>query len=162
MPSAPADGLPDVATVLAGVLQRIPVERQPLLIATAERLAADRYRSWANDPALARHRPALLACAAREEDIAGRIEGLYPGAAALQADLLREHPDLERINHDLFAGRPVRQQLTIQARGERLGAATWRAFARHADPSRAAVLRACAGLEEESALVLEAILGESS
>ena len=158
--TAPPGELPDVRSVLAAVLARVPAERQPLLIAAAERLAAVRYRTWADDPALQSHRASLLACAAREEDIATRIEALYPDAAALQAGLLRDHPDLERINRELFAGRPVRQQVAIQARGERLGAATWRAFARHAEAARAAVLGACAGLEEDSALVLEAILGE--
>ena len=162
MSSTVASELPDLAAVLGRVLQLVPLERQPLLIATAERLAADRYRAWANDPACAPHRSRLLACAAREEDIAGRVEALHPGAADLQADLLRTHPDLEQINRELFADRPLREQLALQARGERLGAATWRAFARHAtDPSRAAVFVACAGLEEESALVLESILGQA-
>ena len=72
------------------------------------------------------------------------------------------NPDLEEINRSLFAGRPIRQQFTIQAMGERLGAATWRAFAAHAKdaPARVAFL-ACAALEEESARFLESLLAQA-
>jgi hypothetical protein len=69
------------------------------------------------------------------------------------------NPDLHAINHDLFAGRPLPDQLTIQTRGERLGAATWRAFAEHAAaPSARDAYLACAELEEASAAVLESLL----
>lgn len=149
--------LPSIGEVLAPVLGRLPRPEQPLLIALAERLAATRYRGWAAEPVYASHRAALLACAAREEDIAARVEGLYPDAATKQDAILRTNPDLEDVNRTLFAGRPLPQQLAIQAQGERLGAATWRSFARH-DESRKAVFLACAELEEASADVLEAIL----
>ena len=39
--------LPDIGTALAPVLAKTPVERQPLLVALAEKLAAARYRDWA-------------------------------------------------------------------------------------------------------------------
>jgi hypothetical protein len=155
-----ADEQPSLGQIIGRVLRRVPVPEQPLLIAIAERMAADRYRAWADEPTLAEHRATLLACAAREEDIAARVEGLYPGAAELQRAILERHPDLVETNRRLFAGEPLRRQLAIQAEGERLGAATWRAFAAaHPDPAAAAVLAACAPLEEESAVVLEAILG---
>ena len=156
------DEQPSLGRVLGRVLRQVPAPEQPLLIALAERMAADRYRAWADEPALAPHRAALLACAAREEDIAGRVEALHPGAAALQRAIRERHPDLVETNHRLFAGEPLRRQLAIQAEGERLGAATWRAFAAaHPDPAAASVLAACAPLEEESVLVLEAILREA-
>jgi hypothetical protein len=148
--------LPNVAEMIAPLLARVPRERQPLLIALAERLAAVRYRAWAAEPADAQRRAALLACAVREEDIAGRIEGLFPDAAALQRDIAAQNPELEAINQALFADRPLPDQFTIQARGERLGAATWRAFAAHAtNPTARATFLTCAELEEHSALVLE-------
>ena len=154
------DTLPNVAEILAAVLQRIPVEQRPLLIAVAERLAADRYRAWARevtDDALSAE---LYACAEREEEIARRVEGLHRDAEAVQQRLLAEHPDLEEINRSLFADRPLMQQLAIQAGGERLGAATWRSFAAHAtDPAARDVFLGCATLEEESAVCLERIVG---
>ena len=109
----------------------------------------------------AARRNELLACARREEEIAALIEGLDPDAAAIQEEIRRENPDLEEINRGIFAGRPLHQQLAIQARGERLGAATWRAFAAQEETAaRRDTFLACAELEEKSALVLEKILGE--
>ncbi|MEN8184236.1 MAG: hypothetical protein ABFS46_17050 [Myxococcota bacterium] len=157
MSSVEAAELPDLQQVFAQLLGRVPSEQQPLLIALAERMAAQRYRSWAN--ASADEKSELLACAAREEEIASRIEALYPGAAEIQTDILSENSDLEEINRSLFAERPLLDQFAMQARGERLGAATWRALAKREDvPSRRDTLLACAELEEESALVLEGIL----
>jgi hypothetical protein len=151
--------LPDIGEVLAPILARVPREHQPLLVAIAERRAAMRYRGWAAEPTLATRAAELRACADREEAIADRVEGLYPDAAGIQRKLLADNPGLEDVNRTLFAGRPVADQLTIQARGERLGAATWRAFARgETDPQRRDVLLSCAPLEEDSARVLESIL----
>ena len=156
----PTAELPDLAEIIGRVLQRVPVAHQPLLIAIAERMAAERYRTWADDPVLGSHRSRLLACAAREEEIARRVEGLHARAAEIQGGIRAANPDLEEITRDLFAGRPLHQQLAIQARGERLGAATWRAFAQaEPDAARATMIASCAGLEEESALVLESIVG---
>src|SRR5262249_46004928 len=100
----------------------------------------------------------LLACAAREEEIASRVEALYPDAAAIQAAIRTKVPELEDINRTLFAGRSVRDQFAIQANGERLGAATWRSFATHeADPQRRAALLGCADLEEANATCLDSL-----
>ena len=155
--------LPNIAEVLARVLQRVPREQQPLLIALAERLAAERYRGWADEVADADRKAGLLACADREEEIARRVEGLYPAAASTPRDLLASNPDLLDINRSLFTGRPLAQQFVLQARGERLGAATWRAFARGEDTAeRRDTFLGCALLEEESAVLLESILGESA
>jgi hypothetical protein len=148
--------LPNVAAILAPVLARVPRRHQPLLLAIAERLAAERYRTWAGERR--DHESELRACAEREEEIAGRVEALYPDAAAIQRDILGDNPDLERINHTIFAERPLGEQFTIQAQGERLGAATWRAFARESDSASAQTFLACAELEEASAAVLEALL----
>jgi len=150
--------LPDIAPLIAPILARVERERRPLLIALAERLAAVRYRGWAEEPALRAHRDALLACADREERIAASVEALFPDAEAAQAEIARRHPELERANRELFAGRPLRDQLAIQARAERRGAETWRFFAGEADDRSRARFAACAPLEEESAAILEAIL----
>ncbi len=153
-----ASELPNVAEILAPILERVSREQQPLLVAIAERTAAERYRGWATEPGYEAHRSQLLACAQREEEIADQIEALYPDAAAVQRDILSKTPDVEEINRGLFAGRPLSEQLTIQAQGERLGAATWRAFARGTSSPFRETFQACALLEEESAVVLEAIL----
>jgi hypothetical protein len=161
MPSSHESDLPNVGEILGRVLQRVPMSEQPLLIAAAERLAATRYRGWASAASDPTQRSQLMACADREEEIAQRIEALFPNAAATQREILANNPGVEDINRSLFADRPLHQQFKIQAQGERLGAATWRAFAQHAQsPLAAQTFQACAELEEASALVLEAILGE--
>jgi len=152
--------LPNVAELLAPLLARVPRERQPLFLAIAERLAAERYRGWAANPAYAAHRSRLLACALREEEIAAHVEALRPDAKLIQQEILAANPDLMDINRDLFAKLSLADQMRTQASGERAGAGTWRAFAEHAkDPSASATFLACAKLEEESALVLDDILG---
>lgn len=158
MEASDTSALPNLGEVLGGVLERVPREQQPLLVAIAERLAAERYRGWAAQPSYDAHRSQLLACAQREEEIADRIESLYPDAAAVRREILAKNPDIEEINRGLFAGRPLSEQLTIQAQGERLGAATWRSFAREASRAFREAFQACALLEEKSAAALEAIL----
>jgi len=151
-----ATTLPDLAEVLGRVLQRVPLEQQPLLVALAERLAAERYRGWAEEDGA--HAAGLLECAAREEEIARRVEALHPDHESTTRELVARNPDLLEINRSLFAGRPLADQLALQARGERLGAATWRAFARAlSDPARRDAFLACALLEEKSAAFLESI-----
>ena len=154
--------LPNIAEILGPVLQRVSREQQPLLLAIAERRAAQRYRDWAKECADQPYASQLAACAEREEQIASHVEGLSPDAVTIQQTILSKNPDLEEINRSIFADRPLMQQFTIQAQGERLGAATWRAFAENEkDPVRSSVFWKCAELEEQSAVVLEAILGAS-
>ena len=161
-PSAVPAELPDVATILARVLTRVPREQQPLLLTLAERAAAERYRDWAAQIGDADRAAELRACAEREEEIARRVEALYPDAGAILDGVRRAVPDLAEITESIFGARPLAQQLEIQARGERLGAGTWRAFASKAgEPGRATFL-ACAELEEASAQVIDAILGETA
>jgi hypothetical protein len=155
---APQAKLPNVAEVLAEVLGRVREEERPLLIALAERMAAERYRGWAGETD-GPGRAELLACADREEEIARRVESLFAEAAASQRDILARNPDLVDVNRSLFSGRPLDQQFAIQAQGERLGAATWRSLAQHArDPQARATLLGCAPLEEENAACLESLL----
>ncbi len=151
--------LPDVAAVLAAVLQRVPPEQAPLVIAIAERMAADRYRGWAAEYPDRSKAAGFLDCAQREEEIARRVESLFAGAEATQAQIRAASPDLDDINAGLFAGRPLAQQLEIQAGGERLGAATWRALAAKSESTDAReTYLECALLEEASADFLESLL----
>jgi len=149
--------LPNLAEVIGRVLQRVPAAEQPLLIAAAERLAAERYRRWAREAP--DRSTGLLACAGREEEIARRVESLYPDAAAVERRLLDANPDPLQLHHPLLAGFSPPQPWTLPGQGERLGAATWRAFAGSpATPDAAReTLLACALLEEESAAFLESL-----
>ncbi len=102
----------------------------------------------------------LLACAAREEDIATRVEAQTPGAADLQARAMAEHAELADRYAALFSGRTLPEQFAMQARAERAGAATWRALASGSGGVSAQTVLACAELEETSAAELESLIAE--
>jgi hypothetical protein len=151
-------GRPNITDLLAGFLQLVPQEQQPLLVALAERMAADRYRSWAAQVPDPEHKSGLTACADREDEIARRIEALFSDAAAIQNDILARNPNLPEFTRSLLAPYSLGDQFALQAQGERLGAATWRSMARKTEDSKAAaVFLGCALLEEESADFLESL-----
>jgi hypothetical protein len=158
----PVEDLPEVAAIVAPVLLRAPSAHRPLLIALAERLAAARYRVWATEVGDRGSAARLSACADREEEIAHRVESLYPDASSIQRDLVAKNPELDELNRSIFAGRPLHEQFRMQARGERAGAVTWRHFAEQAqDEAARGQFLTCATLEEESAACLESLLDGS-
>lgn len=151
-----SDALPSVAELVGPIIEKVELEQQPLLIALAERIAARRYLTWAGVVGNTGDRDRLVACAEREEEVARRVEALFDGASAVQSELLARHGGLEAAYCELFEGRPLFEQFTIQSRGERLGAATWRALAEKSDDDSVRnTYLDCAKLEEESAIVLE-------
>lgn len=153
--------IPNVAEILAGVLRNIEPRLQPFLLAKLERLAAQRYQTWASDnpnpdPSV---KEGLLACADREEEIARRVESLVPDASAIQDKLLSDHPELLDLNRTLFEGRPLKVQFAMQAEGERAGAAAWIAYgAAASDPSVQELLQSCSPLEQANADFLQTLL----
>lgn len=157
-----ASRLPNVGEALAPTLAATAPAERPLLIALAERMAAQRYRGWADRCGRPELEAPLRACAEREEEIARCVEALFDDAGSTQARLRGEHPGLEDLNRSLFEGRPLAEQYAIQARGERLGAATWRSLARDAAPAARASYLRCAALEEQSAELLESLLAGAS
>jgi hypothetical protein len=136
----------------------VAAAERPLLVAIAERQSAERYRGWAAQAGSPARREALLACAAREEEIAGRVEALASDAGERQRRILEANPDLGELVRAAFDGRPLAQQYAMQAAGERAGAALWRTLAGAAGegPARETYL-ACARLEEASAELLESL-----
>ncbi len=158
MSNTHSDDLPSIVGVLAPIVARFPRPQQKLLIAWAERQAAKRYQSWAEQVGDS-ERAGFLGCAAREEDIAAQIEALDPDATAIQQQLLAALPDLEAQVLAVYAGRSLEEQWEIQRRGERAGKKTWEAFAAVEDDVPAhAVLLACAALEDENASFLRSVL----
>jgi len=153
------DAIPNIPEILGQALRRIAHQHQPVLLARLERLAAQRYRNWADeydDPLV---KQGLLACADREEEIARRVESLDPNASALQDKLMTENPDLLDLNRTLFEGRALKVQFAMQAQGEMAGAAAWKAYAAGAsDPLAGELLQSCSSLEEENAAFLQTLL----
>jgi len=152
--------LPSIGELLLPLLKRISVEHQPVFIAIAERAAAERYRGWASKVSLANLKSSLLACADRENEIAALIESMYPDAQAIQREILSQTPEL--TDASFFSQYSMKDQFVIQAQGERLGAETWRSFAKQANDSQVReIFLRCALLEEESAQFLESIAEQS-
>lgn len=153
-PTAPPE-LPSIAAILTPVTVRLPPRQQRLLIAHAERQAAEMYRSWAAQ--VDKHeRDGFLRCAEREEEIAAHVEAIEPAADTLRRQLKATlPPDLDAQVRAVYAGRPLEEQWEIQRRAERAGKRTWENFAAaESDPTGQAVLRTCAAMEDESASFL--------
>lgn len=160
--SAPPEGreAPSLTLLLAPFTRGLVGSERPAFMGRLERLAAERYRAWAQQvPA---HAAALLACAQREERIADRAERLFPMSAAQAAKLDALLPEVRRIYGSLFVGLAVREQLALQASAERQGANVWRALlaALALPQAMREKLEESAQLEEESAVQLEALLAE--
>ncbi len=157
--------VPDIITTLAPVLEATDPSDHPLLIAMLERWAAERYREWADAVGDVGQATALTACAEREEEIATRVESLYSDAAEVQDRLAAANPLLKGALGGSFTWRPIDEQWTLQAEAERIGAGTWRAFARRAekagDEDAVGVFEQCALMEEASAEVLENFLAQT-
>lgn len=148
---------PNFAVLLGPFIAEVPEEGRPRFLALLERGAAERYRAWARE--LPEHAEALRACSAREDEIADRVEKLFPITAELEKETAQPLPRARDAYYDVFAGMPVLDQLAIQADAERQGAAAWRGLAsQHPDAAAREELERCALLEEASADQLDALL----
>ena len=122
--------------------------------------AAARYRQWAE--ALPERADGLQACAAREEEIANRVDALFPLEPDVRETLAQTLPGAVKIYSSLFDGLGIGDQLEIQAGAERQGAAAWRGLAAQSgDRGQRDALEGCARLEEESASYLEGLAADA-
>lgn len=152
--------IPNFGALLGDLIGPISQAGVPGFLAGLERVAATRYRAWAE--AAPDESVGLSACAAREEEIAKRVEQLFPIPTADRVVLEKNLPEARRLYFEVFEGLSVRQQITIQANAERQGAQAWRGMAAQlndGDATREALL-ACAELEEVSADFLDALLAK--
>ena len=86
-----ATTLPDLGELLRPVLETVPIAVRPRVVATLERAAGERYRAWATSCSDPRQAEGLWACALREEDVAARVEAIFPaqpGEQPLMATVL--------------------------------------------------------------------------
>lgn len=150
---------PNFASLLRPYIEAVAEPARPRFLARLERGAAERYRLWAAEaPGAA---SGLLGCARREDEIAERVERLFPADAAQLGEIEAALPGARDTYYGVFADLAPREQLRIQANAERQGAAAWRLLAsQQSDAGVRDELLACAGLEEESALFLEKLLGD--
>jgi hypothetical protein len=150
---------PNFARLLGPFIEAIPEAARPAFLARLERTAAERYRLWAGQAAALAE--GLLACAAREDEIADRVERVLGADAAAREKIEASAEAARDTYYAVFAGKPLREQLRIQADAERQGANAWRLLAATiGEAAVAAELEACAVLEEQSASHLEALLAD--
>lgn len=148
-----------IVEIVGPAIAKYPPEEQRILAALAERIAASRYRAWAQSIGDDDQRRTLQRCAEREEEIAQRVESLHSSAASLQEQMLKDNPELQHQYMALFDGLSLPDQFALQANAERAGAAAWRAFADTcSNPEHAETLRSCAPLEEANAADLDQII----
>ena len=149
---------PDFGALLAPHISSVPEAAVPAFLARLERTAAERYRMWAE--MLPAHAEGLLACAAREDEIADRVEGIYPATAREQVAAMDSAiAPAKETYYEVFAQLTPVEQLTIQANAERQGAAAWRGMIeQESDATTREVLELCARTEEASADYLDDLL----
>ena len=158
--SAVAVAVPNFGELLAQYISAVPETAVPAFLARLERTAADRYRMWAK--AVPEHAEGLLTCAAREDDIADRAEQIYPATEAEQiAAMDSAIVPARETYYQVFANLTAIEQMTIQAKAERQGAAAWRAMiAAENDEAIKASLEKMALIEEASADYLDSLLNK--
>lgn len=149
--------MPNFGSLLAPFIAQVPRAAMPRFLALLERGAAQRYREWAVE--IPEHSEVLVACARREDEIADRIDAVWPIDASLHDQLHAPLPAARELYYSVFIGLDPWEQLDIQADAELQGARAWRAIAEnHPDPHVVDELMHCARLEEESSRELVRII----
>jgi len=146
--------IPNFSELLANHLSGVPADAYPYLLSQLERTAAARYRGWAEQ--VPEHSAGLMACAAREDDIADKVEALFPPSdehRTLVAELL---PAAKDTYYSAFAEYTPMQQMSIQASAEKQGAGAWQNL-KAAYPQHEAMLDQLSAIELESAAYLDQI-----
>ena len=156
MPVAESN-VPRFGALLAQYIVAVPEASRPRFLARLERGAADRYRGWA--AALPEHAQVLLECAASEEQIAIRVDALYAAIPEELAAIEEALPDALQTYFNVFDGRPIKEQLALQAAAERQGSQAWQGLKNANLPKgHQAELDALTALELQSAERLEALV----
>ncbi len=147
--------IPNFGELLAEHLDAMPPEAFPYMLSQLERTAADRYRGWAD--AVPEHRKGLLACAAREDEIADRVEALFPPSDEHRQLVASSIGAARDTYYEVFDGHSPYEQMTIQANAERQGADAWQNL-KAAYPHLAAQMDELSAIEVQSADYLDSIL----
>lgn len=147
--------IPNFGELLAEHLGAVPPEAYPYLLSQLERTAAERYRGWAD--AVPEHRDGLLTCAAREDEIADRVEAMFPPSAEHRALVGGIIPNAKATYYSAFEPYTPIEQMTIQANAERQGANAWQNL-KAAYPEQSAAFDALSATELASADYLDNLL----
>jgi len=144
--------------VLVPILESAPAQELPLLLAWLERMAADKYRVWAQQTTDDVERKGLMDCAFREDAIAEFIEFIEPQASARTSALKKQFPDMQALYDSVMADQDRSEQLRRQAEGELGGANFLRQFATAHSGAVAAQFEALAYYEEANSSFLSNLI----
>ena len=147
--------IPNFGELLAEHLGAVPPEAYPYLLSQLERTAAARYRDWAE--AVPEHRDGLMACAEREDQIADRVESLFPPSDDHRVLVDAIVPKARATYYSVFEPFSAVEQMTIQANAERQGANAWQNL-KAAYPEQGAALDRLSEIELVSADYLDGML----
>jgi len=147
--------IPNFGELLAEHLAQVPPEGLPYMLSQLERSAAARYRGWAAD--VPEHREGLLACSDREDEIADRVEAMFPPSEEHRALVASLMPAAKATYYDVFDGLSAIEQMTLQEDAERQGANAWQGL-KEGYPEKAAQLDELSQIELGSADYLRSIL----
>lgn len=115
--------IPNFGDLLREHLSAVPMEAYGYLLSELERTAADRYRGWADE--VPEHREGLLACAAREDEIADRAAAMFPPTDEHRALVASIIPRAKETYYSAFEPYTPIEQMYIQSKAERQGANAW-------------------------------------
>ena len=162
MPTLPT--VPQFGALLRSHIASVPDIARPAFLSGLERSAAARYRTWAD--ALPQHADTLLECAAREDEIADLIAGLFPVEPDVQQAVDAALPAAVDVYYEVFAPYDVLDQLYLQSEAELQGAQAWVGIAAgiaddDANAPTREVLARCTALEQESAAAVKDLLAST-
>ena len=147
--------IPNFGELLAEHLGAVPQEAYGYLLSQLERTAADRYRGWAED--VPEHREGLLACTAREDEIADCAEAMFPPTDEHRRLVASIIPEARATYYSAFERHTPVEQMTIQANAERQGANAWQNL-KAAYPDKSGELDQLSEIELGSADYLDELL----
>jgi len=104
-------------------LSGVPQDAYPYLRSQLERTAAERYRGWADE--VPEHRSGIMECSAREDEIADRVEAMFPPSDAHRELVSGIIPKAKETYYAAFDGFTPVEQMYIQSKAERQGAGAW-------------------------------------
>ena len=140
------------------LVPEVPEADIPMMVAILERIAASKYQGWAETSTDAVERGGLLACEAREIEIAEFIESLYPAPQTTIDSLHAKFPDLQSRYDAVLEGRSRVEQWRIQSEGELGGADFMQQFASANSGAVAARFKSLAACEEANSIFLAGLL----
>lgn len=147
--------VPNFGELLVEHLSGVPQDAYPYLLSQLERTAAARYRGWADD--VPEHRDGIMSCSAREDEIADRVEAMFPPSnehRELVAGIIPKATDTYYAAFDGFT--PI-EQMYIQSKAERQGAGAWQTL-KGLYPDKGEQLDELSEIEIGSADYLDALL----